>query len=127
MDYMDECRGVLSELIERDGLRRDLGEALGLGALKQPGRGAPVTFGGLVHGVERAELAVALGATELLTELSIAAGFAAEGAESAANVASGAFESAAGGDEGADFSAFRVVEGARTAGRLRRGVRGWGL
>jgi hypothetical protein len=97
-------------------------EALGIRPLEEPGGGAPIAFGGFVQSIERDELALALSAEELAGEVVVSLGFAADGADVAANVAGGADESAAGGDEGADFAALGFIEGAGAAGG-KRGAR----
>jgi hypothetical protein len=97
------------------------GEALGVGAFKEPSGGAPMCVGGVAHRVEWAELGGEMGAPELFVEVRIATRFAADGAGGTADVAGGAFEAAAGRDERGDFAEFDVVESAGAAGAGRIG------
>lgn len=80
--------------------------------------------GGFSHGTERLELGIDLGLAELFAELVVRMAFAMNRAEGAANVAGRVGERAAGGNEGTDFAALGVVEGAGTAG-LGRGGGHW--
>ncbi len=75
----------------------------------------------LLHRAERAEPGVVFRVVNLLLEIGVTLGFAADGADGAVDIAGSVVQAAAAGDEGADFAAFAVVEGARAA----RAVQFW--
>ena len=70
---------------------------------------------GALHGSQRAQLGISFRLAKLLAEVGVSLGFAADGVDGAVDVFGGFAEAAATGDEGADFAAFAVVEGARAA------------
>jgi hypothetical protein len=81
--------GKLMQLLWFDVADILFGEALGVRAFEQPGGGTPVRVGGVAHGVERAELGGEVRAAQLLVEVGIAAGFAADRAGGTTDVAGG--------------------------------------
>jgi len=83
---------------------------LGLGSFEEPGGGAP-TFGGRgANRLQGVELGRLHGLEHLLVKGAVASGGVADGGGGNSDIACGNLLGAAGGEEGADFGTFDVVE-----------------
>ena len=95
--------------------------SLGCHALQEPAAGARMAVSGLADCVEGEQFGIEKHFAQLFVEFGIAAGFAADGAGGAADVAGRLFHAAAAENKVENLMDFDVVESTRTAGAGLRG------
>jgi hypothetical protein len=91
-------------------------ETLGIGPFEKPGGRPPVLANGLLHGPQRAQLGIQLGATEVVFELRIAFQLSPDRIVGAADEMRRITQAATAGDHGSDLVALGLIERAWPAG-----------
>ena len=115
IDNTDDFLQQLTGLADTEPAAVGAAEAFGEHPFQEPRTRPPMRESGLLHCVQRAELGVHFGATELFFELGVPLGFAVNGVVTTLYAAGRFADAQAGGNKRTDFTASGVIQSARPA------------